>query len=122
MRESKSGRIKLVIVNSDAAPVVSRFKSSASKEGSIAPKKLVGVPAGNGGGNVWGFAVGAKFSVGAGRASYGAFSSLSKLMKNSVLNGAVAWNCAAFEKCGPGVPSALMIPSDSKFSTLSPPF
>jgi hypothetical protein len=41
-------------------------------------------------------------------------------MKYFFLNGAMAWNCFAFPKCRPGVPSALMIPSDSRLLTESP--
>src|SRR5215471_10039891 len=36
-----------------------------------------------------------------------------------VRNGGTAWNCAAWLKCGPGWPLALMIPLESRFLTLS---
>ncbi len=76
-RVSGSGRTN-VCVNPVAAPVVSRFRSPASRDGSTAAKMACGVP----GGRI--VLTGAKFRVGDGRTVYGAFSCYSRLTKNFV--------------------------------------
>src|SRR5215831_15939150 len=64
--------------------------------------------------------LGAPATSGGGRKPYTCFCSRSALMKNlPPLGGATILNCCAFAKFGPGVPSALTIPCDSKLRTRS---